>query len=310
VNEMAAKKTNVALKKGKKHWCKINSSKLFGEAMLGESYVYEAEELIGKYVTANLSVLTKNMRKQNGNVQFRVISIKDGIGQTEVVSYSMVIAAVKRLVRRGRDKVADSFIAKTADKKLIRIKPLSITKNYTTNSITTACRLESRRIVREFVITKTFEEVIDAIVSGKLPKIIKDGISKIYPMKSVDIRMAKLEENTRIVITDKAVTSEPVKQRKLSMDKDGQKWKDKKDSQEELDDYDVDEEGNLITTKKTKKEVIKSQIEEIEEGIFEEEEEKAKTTKKKPKKEEVEIEDEDLEDEEETELDEEDETEE
>ncbi len=224
---MAVKKKKTIIKKGKKKWAPIYAPAMFGEALLGESHVFETSDLNGKYLTANLSTITKNMRKQNANIQFKVIGVEDGKGKTEVVGYNMINSALKRLVRRGRDKVADSFISKTSDKRILRIKPLIVTVNHTTKLIQSACRLEARKIIREYVVKTNVEGTVQAIVEGKLQKIIKDSLKKIFPIKSVDIRMAKLVENTKIVVTDKEVVSEPVKKRKLDK-KEAQKWKDKK----------------------------------------------------------------------------------
>ncbi|MGE0793352.1 MAG: hypothetical protein AB7V77_04220 [Candidatus Woesearchaeota archaeon] len=262
-------KKNAVIKKGKKKWHPIHAPQLFGEALLGETYVYETSDIEGKYITANLSTITKNMRKQNANIQFKVVKVVEGKGVTKVIGYSMITAAVKRLVKRGRDKIADSFLTKSNDKQIIRVKPLSITANHTTNMIKSACRLETRKIVREFAFTKTAEQLIESIVSGKLQKLVKDGIKKIYPIKSVDIRMAKVEENTRIVITDKEIVSEPVRRRKLSNDKEGQKWKDThKEETEELD-YLEEETGK----KSKKKEIAEENEEEVEETSDDSEEE-------------------------------------
>lgn len=234
---MAIKKIRkkTVTKKGKKKWHKIQAPALFGGAQLGESYVYTPEDLVGKYLTANLSTITKNMRKQTANVKFRVHKLEEGVGLTEVVGYHMINAAVKRLVRRGRDKVADSFICKTKSKKIMRIKPLIITANHTTKMIQSACRLEARRIVKDFVFSKDIEEVIDAIVNGRLQKIIKEKVIKIFPVKTVEIRMANLEENNKVVVTDKEVQHDEIRQRKITKNTEGTKWKEEKQVSDEVE---------------------------------------------------------------------------
>lgn len=218
---MAAKKKKVTTQKvKKKKWFPIHAPKLFNEVSLGESYVTEESLLNGKYITANLSTITRSIRKQNVNMHFRVIKVADGKAYTEVIGYSLINAAIKRLVRRGRDKIADSFLAKTKDKKVIRIKPLIITSNRGTHSTQTALRLESRRVIREQLFTKNVEEIFGDIADGKLQKIIKESCAKIYPVRSIDIRLAKLEENTDVVITEDGVKTEAVKIRKKEKGED------------------------------------------------------------------------------------------
>ena len=220
------RKTKSAGRVKKKKWFAIHSPKLFNEISLGESYVVDAEDLNGKYITANLSTITRNMRKQNANVQFKVVKVEDGKGKTEVIGYSMINAAIKRLVRRGRDKVADSFLVKTLDKKVMRIKPLIITSTHTTKAIQSSVRLDARRVVREYAVTKSVEGIIDDIVQGKLQKLIGETGRKIFPLKTIEIRIAKYDEFSKVVVTDKEVTSEPVKHRKgADSEEVGQKWK-------------------------------------------------------------------------------------
>ncbi len=114
------------------------------------------------------------------------------------------------MVRRGRDKVADSFLAKTKNKEVLRIKPLIITSNKGTKALQSAMRLEARRVIREFAFTKDTKDVFAEIVDGKLQKKIKEAVAKLAPVRSSEIRMAKIDENTNVVVTEGAVKTEKV----------------------------------------------------------------------------------------------------
>ena len=208
---MAPKKRKTSTTKvKKKKWFAIHAPAQFNETILGESYLTESDLLEGKYMTANLSTISKSMRKQNVNIQFKIEKVVEGKGYTSITAYSLINAAMKRLVRRGRDKISDSFLAKTKDKKVLRIKPLLVSLNKGTKSTQSAVRLEARRVIREFVFSKDTVDVFAAIIEGKLQKIIKEATSKIIPLKSVEIRMAKLEENVNVVLTEDGIKTEAV----------------------------------------------------------------------------------------------------
>lgn len=208
---MAPKKRKTTQTKvKKKKWFPVHAPKQFQEALLGETYIHEAEEVSTKYLTANMSTITRNMRKQSVNVHFKVDKIVDGKAHTKIIGYSLINAAIKRLVRRGRDKIPDSFLAKTRDKEVLRIKPLIITLHRGTKSLQSALRLESRRIIREQVFTQSSDEFFASIIEGKLQKTIKEAVGKIFPIKSIDIRIAKLEENAKVIVTENAVKTEKV----------------------------------------------------------------------------------------------------
>ncbi len=203
------RKTNTPKVK-KKKWFPIHAPAYFNEQLLGETYVAESSLVHGKYLTANLSTLAKSMRKQSMNVHFRVTEVKEGKAETEIIGYSLINSALKRLVRRGRDKITDSFLSKTKDKKIIRIKPLIITMNKGTKSLQTAIRLLARKTIREHVFSKDAVDVFADIIDGKIQKQIKHAVKELAPIKSVDIRIARFEENTDIIVTDKDVVSEKV----------------------------------------------------------------------------------------------------
>lgn len=206
---MAKRKTS-APKIKKKKWFPIHAPAYFSNHHLGDTYVNEESEVMGKYLTANLSTIQKSFRKQSMNVHFRVVNVADGKAETEMIGYSLITSAVKRLVRRGRDKIADSFLAKTKDKQIVRLKPLVITMNKGTKSLQSAIRLEGRRVLREYAFTRTTQELFADIVEGKVQKMIKLSAAKLAPIKQADMRIAKLEENTKVIVTDKEVESEKV----------------------------------------------------------------------------------------------------
>ena len=208
---MAAKKRKTTTTKvKKKKWFPIHAPAFFNEQLLGETYVHEDSDVQGKYLTANLSTIQKSFRKQSMNIHFRVTEVADGKASTEIIGYSLITSAVKRMVRRGRDKITDSFLAKTKDKKIIRMKPLIISMNKGTKSLQSALRLESRRVLREYAFTKDAQEIFTDIISGKVQKMIKQATAKLAPIKSVEMRIAKLDENSKVIVTDKDVESEQV----------------------------------------------------------------------------------------------------
>jgi small subunit ribosomal protein S3Ae len=208
---MAPKKRKIAQPKAKKKkWYVISAPALFNETPIGETYLSSVDELSNKYATVNLSTLTRSMRKQNVNVMFKVSSVVDDKAKTEIIGYSLVNAAMKRLVRRGRDKIIDSFLAKTKDEKILRVKPLILTLNCGTHSMQTAVRLETRRFIREFFFSKTVEEIFSEIINEKLQKELKKIVLKIVPLKSVDFKTVRLEENANVIINKDGVITEKV----------------------------------------------------------------------------------------------------
>ena len=180
------------IKKGKKRWIKIVGPAEFNGVSLGESYVIDPEVLKGKNVKSNLSNLIGDMRRQNVLVGFKIKEIRGNEAIADIVSYEMIQAHVKRLVRVGQDKIDDSFVVETNDKRKLKIKPIITTRGKANNSILTRIRMETREKMKESAIKEDFKKLFGDIISGYLQKSLKQELRKIYPLSTMDIRKVEL----------------------------------------------------------------------------------------------------------------------
>ena len=189
---MASKKP-ILKQKTKKKWFPIYAPAVFGSKLIGESHVENSDLLQGKHINMNLSTITGDMKKQNVMVKLRVNKIADGQGQTEVIAMHLVQSFLKRLVRRGRTKVEDSFTAKSKDGQLVRIKPLVITTTNCVSSTASDIRREAKQWLKEHLKKTGFVNMVDEILAFKVQKALKDHLKKVHPIRSVDIRAFKRE---------------------------------------------------------------------------------------------------------------------
>ncbi|MEM3450677.1 MAG: hypothetical protein QW439_03910, partial [Candidatus Woesearchaeota archaeon] len=155
--------------KAKKKWFDIISPKEFGESVVGETPAYAPDEVVGRVVNINLMNLTGNIRKQNINVKLRITGIKENKhAVTELIEYELMPAFIKRMVRRGRNKIDDSFVVKTSDEKFVRIKPMIITAYSTTKTRTTRIIKLTRYFCAKSASEKDYSAFTSDIISGKL----------------------------------------------------------------------------------------------------------------------------------------------
>ena len=188
-----AVKTQV-IKKKKKSWVKLVAPEFLGNAFLGESLIQDKQDLVGKYLSLNLSNFTNDMKKQSIIVKFKAVSIVDNQAHTNVVGLELTNSYVKRLVRRGKSKVDDSFIVHTRDNKKLRVKPLIITNTRTNNSIQSKIRVEAKALIIEAVKSLSADEFFESIISTKIQRDLKDKLSKIYPLRYVDLYKCYFEK--------------------------------------------------------------------------------------------------------------------
>jgi ribosomal protein S3AE len=222
-------KKNIATKipkKAKKIWCPIVAPKMFQSKVLGKSHVYSPEQLIEKPITVNLMNLTGDIKAQNTQIGFRVATAKNGQGLTTIWSYKILPAHVKRLVRRKRDKIDDSFNLKTKDNIKIKIKPLILTLNKTSKAVRRDIRKAAQNSLAKTFAKAELEDTVKMMIMRKLQNTLKRELNKITPIRTCEIRsLARLTEKQK----EKAKIITPPKEPKKAKPKSETKEAPKKE---------------------------------------------------------------------------------
>lgn len=190
---MAKVKKKKKTKAIKKKWIKLYAPALFKHQELGETYVADNKLAIGKTISVNLMNLTRDPKKQNVYVSFKVTGLKKEGAETEFFRYKLSNSAVKRFVRRNKDKVEDSFDVKTTDKKL-RIKPIIITRN----KVSKPTQTDIRKKARDYILYKLSKQKIDVfagdLINKKFQKGLTDVLRKISPIAVSEVRDVYVKE--------------------------------------------------------------------------------------------------------------------
>jgi small subunit ribosomal protein S3Ae len=200
----------IETKAKKKRWCTLIAPKTFLEQEIGETLFELPKSIIGKKVTVNLMALTGDPKKQGFNVTFEITEVKENSAMTECIAFEMTPASVKRMVRRGRERLDDSFVAMTNDGKLVRIKPFMLTRFNTSKSVTTAIRKLVQREVQKYVNSNTFDSVVKDLVANRLQSKVRELLKKIYPTNVFEIR--------RLYLLSKAEAAKARKNVKLTVE--------------------------------------------------------------------------------------------
>lgn len=184
---------NQKIRKGKRKWYPIHAPALFDKQLIGETMVWETEAILGKPAKVNVMTLTGNPKKQNMDVFFEVVDVKEGVGHTKTLGIELQHNAARRLARRGRSKVADSFLAKTKTGDLVRVKPIIMTRSRADNEVQRAIRSKAKTVIRAFTAQYTIETLINEIVNNRMQRFVKDELLDVFPVRSADIRFLKYE---------------------------------------------------------------------------------------------------------------------
>jgi len=202
---MAPKKKKVTKQKvKKKKWVSIIAPKSFKSIKLGETHVVDPQTIIGRSLKVNLMNITGSFKKQNIIVRFDINSVKDGKAYTFVSGFENSVSLMKRIVRKGRTKIEDSFLAKTKDGFSVRVKPVVLTLNRASKGAQTSIR----KIVKEKLIHMLsgidFDKAVQELIDYNFQKLIKEVSSTIHPVKSVEVRFLAItpasKKNTQIKV--------------------------------------------------------------------------------------------------------------
>ncbi len=172
----------------KKHWVSVQATPEFNNAEIGEIPYTEAKTLPGRVMKTNLYLLTNDARKQNSEISFKITNSDGKIAHTQIQSYKILNAYLKKVMRSGRDKVDDAFICLTKDKVKIRVKPFFITKNKTNKLILSKLRLSVRKHFGEYANQTDFNKMVKDLTSNFIQREFKQELKKIYPLNLFEIR--------------------------------------------------------------------------------------------------------------------------
>ncbi len=188
---MAAEKLS-EIKKKKKKWLAVLGGKEFNYQNIAEIYIDEPENAVGRKISTNLMTILRDPKKQLFNVEFKITEIKDNSAVAELIRYSIQIAQLKRITKKGKNKVDDSFVYETKDNKKVVIKPILLTKTLVYKSILKELRKTTRHFLAEFAKKNTLSQVMKDVISGNLQKDIKENAKKVYPLTNVIIKDAHI----------------------------------------------------------------------------------------------------------------------
>ena len=267
---MAKAKKRKVLKVKKKKWVEIVAPKIFNEISLGRTYVVQKEDILNKFITVNLMNITRDPKKQSINVTFRVNNTLGEKVKTEIVKYAMQPTAVRRFVRRQKDKVDDSFIVKSKDNIKIRVKPILVTIAPASKPVQSSLRAKARQVIANEIAKLSYEKFIEEVIQRAFQKKVKSQIKNIFPLAICEIRVAEIVKTTKLAKEEtKPAKEEPKVEEKKEEVKEKTKPIEDKPKEEVKEEPKVEEkkeEPKVEEKKEEKKEEVKEETKETAEA--------------------------------------------
>jgi len=193
------------LQQVKKKWVQIYAPSSLHDVFLGETYVGDFNDAVGKDITVSLMTLTGEPQKQNIMISFRMTGVRNNTIVTETIGYKMIPSAVRKTMRRGKEKIEDSFNLSTQDNVKVLVKPLFVTKGRTSNSVLANLRRTARVQIAKTVSSSKFESLIYDLITQKFQKTLGDVLRKIYPLSTCEIKYFSAVKKTNDGASPKSV---------------------------------------------------------------------------------------------------------
>lgn len=175
-----------------KSWFDIKTPIIFGDKEIGETPAKDPDLLIGRGVEVTMRELTGDFSKQYIKLRFEIDSVAGTVANTKFTGHKTTTDYVRSMIRRGTSRIDTSVIVTTKDDYKVKFHILAVTVRRSKTSQQKYMREVINNLLLETAEEKSFEELINSAVNGKLASEIYHHAKKIYPLKRVEIIKSKV----------------------------------------------------------------------------------------------------------------------
>lgn len=187
-------KKPTTVRKKKKKWYGIIAPKEFNNKLIGETFAAEPGEMVGRALKVNLMNLYNDYKRQGVNLRLKVVSVNDDNAVCKTVGYELLKSHSRRAVRKGTDKMDDSFVAEAKDGAKLRVKPMIITRHRVSDAVVSDIRKKAAAYLSGKFKELNSIEVFESIIQTKLQKELRGSLLKTCPIGACEIRSLELLE--------------------------------------------------------------------------------------------------------------------
>ncbi|WP_254529657.1 30S ribosomal protein S3ae [Natrinema gelatinilyticum] len=197
---------SVSRTKQEKRWYTVLAPEQFDRQELGETPADEPDKVYGRTIETTLGELTNNASENNTKLTFKVSDVGSDSAYTEFKEHSLTRDYLRSLVRRGASKIEAYVTVLTTDDYRVQIQPVAFTTKKADASQEKAIRETMVEMVEDAAAERSFEELIDGVVEGRLSSAIYGEAKTIYPLRRVEIQKATLEAHPEEVAEEEATS--------------------------------------------------------------------------------------------------------
>lgn len=175
-----------------KSWYTIKTPIAFGDKEIGDTPSRDPEFLIGRGVEVTMRELTGDFSKQYIKLKFEVDNIGGDIANTKFTGHKVTTDYVRSMIRRGTSRIDTHVLINTKDGHKMKLYVLAITTRRSKSSQQKFMRETIAELVEKLASERSYEDVIETSVNGRMASEIYHRAKKIYPLKRVEIIKSKV----------------------------------------------------------------------------------------------------------------------
>ena len=193
---------SVSRQKQEKRWYDVLAPEQFDREELGETPADESEKVLGRTIETTLGEIRNDASENNTKLTFKINEVASDTAYTEFIKHELTRDYLRSLVRRGSSKVDAYITVLTSDDYRVQVQPVALTTKDADESQEKAIRRTMIDIVEEAAQERTFEDLVDSIVEGRLSSAIYNEAKTIYPLRRVEIQKTTLEAHPEEVAAE------------------------------------------------------------------------------------------------------------
>lgn len=190
-----------------KDWYAILAPDMFDRAKIGETLSDDPQKLIGRIIEVTAQDLTGDFTKIHIKLHFRVDEIREKEAHTSFLKQDLTSDYMRRMARRKRTRIEETFIVTTKDKVDLRIRPVAITEQRIQSSNQSSLRKALGDELQKIASESLLQDFLQNLISGQLSKRLAQACKHINLINRIEIR--KTENINKVGVTAETETEEP-----------------------------------------------------------------------------------------------------
>ena len=195
---------SVSKQRDGKRWYDLIAPEQFDRTELGSTFADEPDKIQGRTVEVTLGDITGDQGENNTKLTFKVNDVSSDAAYTEFIKHELARDYVRSLVRRGASKVDVAITVLTTDDYRVQLQPVAFTTKKADRNQEKAIRRVMIDLVEEAAAERTFDELVDSVIEGRLSSAIYGEAKTIYPLRRVEVQKLTLEARPAEVAAEEA----------------------------------------------------------------------------------------------------------